>query len=368
MTDLQYIWRIFVPTSRSRLKGQAAQRELHLIRRNLHFKVRSKARLTPVERHIIRNFPQLKNQYFAPSPFAVLAAIARAFLKPALVCASAALVISYAAQGAVAGAEDAEIGPVDHVVTVAAAPIETPIDLPQLAMTLAEDRAPGEFATATLAAFKLPEIPAPQAAAPPAPPAEDKNFAKLEAEAYMKQQRNLVRFISGIIAAFRPTIKDSGLIARHIVELGHSEGVDPIYIAAVIAVESRFSSTAESSVGALGLMQLMPTTAKEVAKSKGHRTAHLVDPKTNIKLGISYLKQLEDKYRGNRFLALSAYNWGPANVDKSRGKYRRIPGSVRKYSNTVLERTLAWRRHFDRATESADSLQTVSRDGKANNS
>lgn len=172
-------------------------------------------------------------------------------------------------------------------------------------------------------------------------------------------QRGLVKFISGIITAFRPSIGDCGSIARQIVEISEREGIDPIYVASVIAIESRFSSTALSGAGARGLMQLMPMTARELADSPNHQTAHLADPGTNIRLGIQYLKQLEQKYRGNKFLVLAAYNWGPANVDNAGQRYQNIPGSVRRYSNTVIERTLSWRRHFDKATEGANALQTA---------
>ena len=171
-------------------------------------------------------------------------------------------------------------------------------------------------------------------------------------------RRSLVKFISGLIAAFRPQLPDSSLIARHIVELSGSEHVDPLYVAAVIAIESRFSSTARSGVGATGLMQLMPMTAGEVAERYNleWHAGKLTDPRANIRLGIRYLKELEQKYNGNRFLALSAYNWGPGNVDQAQGRERNIPGSVKKYSKTILDRTNSWRKHFAHANESAELI------------
>lgn len=176
----------------------------------------------------------------------------------------------------------------------------------------------------------------------------------------ISDQQSLIKFISGLIAAFRPSIQDCGTIARYIVETSMQEKVDPLFVAAVIAIESRFHSGAESGAGAQGLMQIMPDTARHLVKrGMAHRNApsKLMDPRTNIKLGIEYLKFLERRYRGNRFLALAAYNWGPGNVDTSRKSGGRIPGSVRDYSNTIISRADRWRKHFTKAAESAALLE-----------
>ena len=87
---------------------------------------------------------------------------------------------------------------------------------------------------------------------------------------------------------------------------------------AVIKTESKFDSTAESSVGALGLMQMMPDTFTWLTNDRlGDRfsVGMLYDPETNIKYGVYYLSWLYDRYT-DWDKALAAYNAGHGNVDK----------------------------------------------------
>ena len=87
---------------------------------------------------------------------------------------------------------------------------------------------------------------------------------------------------------------------------------------AVIKVESKFDSSAESSVGALGLMQIMPDTFSWLTNDRlGDRfsVGMLYDPETNIKYGVYYLSWLYDRY-ADWDITLAAYNAGPGNVDK----------------------------------------------------
>ena len=98
--------------------------------------------------------------------------------------------------------------------------------------------------------------------------------------------------------------------------------VTPDLIFAVARQESAFAENARSSAGAMGLMQLMPATAKSTARKNGikHRKQDLFDPVHNIRLGSFYLNQLLDQYNGNRILAAAAYNAGPHRVDRWVGK------------------------------------------------
>ena len=98
----------------------------------------------------------------------------------------------------------------------------------------------------------------------------------------------------------------------------HENQIDPALLAAVIESESKFNPNAESKAGAVGLMQLTPSTAKGIAQYTGgsrFRVSDLKNPDINIRYGAWYLGHLLDKY-GNERLALAAYNAGQDNVDR----------------------------------------------------
>lgn len=93
--------------------------------------------------------------------------------------------------------------------------------------------------------------------------------------------------------------------------------VEPALVHAIIRQESSFDTRARSSAGALGLMQLLPGTAREVARHMGRRFSvrHLTSkPQVNIRLGAQYVGRLLDSHDGNFILALAAYNAGPGRV------------------------------------------------------
>lgn len=137
--------------------------------------------------------------------------------------------------------------------------------------------------------------------------------------------------------------RHTGLAAREVVRLSHTiveesarHGLDPTLVLAVIQVESGGYHLAVSSVGALGLMQLLPSTAEELARKHGltWRGANsLFDPILNVKLGTAYLSQLERKY-GSMHTALAAYNWGPGRIDR---RLRRGASVPRIYREQVMK-------------------------------
>jgi soluble lytic murein transglycosylase-like protein len=123
-----------------------------------------------------------------------------------------------------------------------------------------------------------------------------------------------------------------GLIAEH----SSMNGVRTDLVRAVIQVESGFNPNARSPKGALGLMQLMPGTAREF----GVRNAF--NPAENIRAGVAYLRRLLDRYANNEVLALAAYNAGPTAVDRygeNVPPYRETQNYVSKINRIAGETT-----------------------------
>jgi soluble lytic murein transglycosylase len=135
----------------------------------------------------------------------------------------------------------------------------------------------------------------------------------------------LVLAVAGVGAWVVESEPDFYLRARYPLEYEHiirgharNYGLDPALLAAVIYTESRFDPAARSPAGAVGLMQLLPDTAKGIAlRTGGDRfvTADLLDPEINVRYGSWYLDHLRDRY-GDTRLALAAYHAGQGNVDE----------------------------------------------------
>lgn len=116
-------------------------------------------------------------------------------------------------------------------------------------------------------------------------------------------------------------------LVRTILREARANDLDPDVVVAVIEVESAGYHLAVSHVGAMGLMQLLPTTGKEIALRMGiewNGPDTLFDPTTNIRLGTAYLSQLMNRY-GSLNTALAAYNWGPGRIDRRLRRGRGIP-------------------------------------------
>ena len=109
-----------------------------------------------------------------------------------------------------------------------------------------------------------------------------------------------------------PLLKDS-VYGDLIASAAEAHGVNPILVQALVQVESNYQPRARSPKGAMGLMQIMPATARE------YKVRNAYDPKSNIDAGIRKLKSLLEMWQGDVALALAAYNAGTGAVQKYKG-------------------------------------------------
>jgi soluble lytic murein transglycosylase-like protein len=128
----------------------------------------------------------------------------------------------------------------------------------------------------------------------------------------------------------RPAVSvDRDGVEKLVREAAERHRVDPALVRAVIQTESNWNPAAVSRKGALGLMQLIPTTAQRFGVND------VFSPKQNVDAGVRYLKTLLERYNGNLDLALAAYNAGEGAVDRAHG----IPAfrETRNYVQRVQE-------------------------------
>lgn len=109
-------------------------------------------------------------------------------------------------------------------------------------------------------------------------------------------------------------------LATAVYDVALSEGIDPALAFRLVKVESAFNVRALSHVGAVGLTQVLPSTAR--LYEPGLTMQQLYDRDTNLRIGFRYLRDLLDRYPTNISLALLAYNRGPAKVEQLLGAGR----------------------------------------------
>ena len=129
----------------------------------------------------------------------------------------------------------------------------------------------------------------------------------------------------------------------------------------LLAEKAPFMPDANSSAGAKGLMQVMPGTAKQLARKKVS-TKELLNAKSNIKLGTKYLRNLLDRHDGNQVLATAAYNAGPYRVKSWLKDSKSLPADVWietipfKETREYVKSVLAYQQIYQQKVGSKESL------------
>src|SRR5579859_1115326 len=138
---------------------------------------------------------------------------------------------------------------------------------------------------------------------------------------------------SKFMGASRPAMSiDRDGVEKLVREAADRHNMDPALVRAVIETESNWNPGAVSNRGAVGLMQLIPTTAERFG------ARDLFNPKQNVDAGVHYLKTLLERYNGNLDLALAAYNAGEGAVAKAHGvpAFRETRDYVQKVQNAYF--------------------------------
>ncbi len=139
-------------------------------------------------------------------------------------------------------------------------------------------------------------------------------------------------------------------LAKAIILESKRANFDPVLLTAIIKAESTFNYRAQSNAGAIGLMQIRPSTARYVSEKVGEedlREQKLMEPQYNIRVGVAYLKYLEELF-GNKELALIAYNWGPTKLSRALKFGEEIPAGPQNYAKKILALKEKWKPISDR--------------------
>ncbi len=153
--------------------------------------------------------------------------------------------------------------------------------------------------------------------------------AAAEVSQYISRESNQSANAKIVAANFRGTAATAVDIDSAIAQAAARHNVDPNLVRAVVKVESNFNPNAVSRKGAMGLMQLMPSTARQL------NVKNPFDPEQNVDAGVRHLKQLLESYGGNVKLTLAAYNAGAGAVARSSGvpRYAETQNYVRRITN-----------------------------------
>ena len=153
--------------------------------------------------------------------------------------------------------------------------------------------------------------------------------AAAEVDEYLGHESSQSATAKIVAANFRGVAATPGDIDSAIEQAAARHSVDPNLVRAVVKVESNFNPNAVSRKGAMGLMQLMPSTARQL------KVKNPFDPEQNVDAGVRQLKQLLESYGGDVKLTLAAYNAGAGAVARSSGvpHYAETQNYVRRITN-----------------------------------
>ena len=153
--------------------------------------------------------------------------------------------------------------------------------------------------------------------------------AAAEVSDFLGRESNQSATARIVAANFRGTAATAGDIDSAIEQAAARHNVDPNLVRAVVKVESNFNPNAVSRKGAMGLMQLMPSTARQL------KVKNPFDPEQNVDAGVRHLKQLLESYGGDIKLTLAAYNAGAGAVARSSGvpHFAETQNYVRRITN-----------------------------------
>jgi hypothetical protein len=145
-------------------------------------------------------------------------------------------------------------------------------------------------------------------------------------------------------------------LADHVVRQSKKHGFSPALVLALIEAESSFTVKVRSHKGAMGLMQLLPSTAQYIASRNGieyRGRRELLNPFKNIEVGVAYLAYLRDRYQGNMTHFLGAYNAGPGRINRVMRGVSRRPTETVNYVKKITAR-LPKMKSYGRRSDSGD--------------
>lgn len=171
-----------------------------------------------------------------------------------------------------------------------------------------------------------------------------------------------IGYVVNLISSTGLSPKAAEALGRTIVHESEQAGVDPLFVAAVIKYESTFRHDALSNAGALGLMQILPETARYLADRHGlawRGTSSLKDPAFNIRLGIAYMKQLLELFDGNHTHMLVAYNWGPGNLQRALRARQKMPRAPLQYAQKIISSHADWNSELQIAIGASPAFEAL---------